>query len=75
MNKKILILLLTFTLLLYACNEEEVTGPSPYIGGTHGIVAEFEPMGIETGGIYEIYEGETFPIQVILKNKGELLWQ
>ncbi len=69
--RKIIIFILMASMLLYGCKEEVATGPSPYIEGDEGIVAEFEPMGVEESGIYEIYEDETFPIQIILKNKGE----
>jgi len=67
-----IILLLIAAVFLTACEEGEVeTGPSPYMGGNKGLEAEFETMGIEEGGIDTIYEEETFPIQVVLKNKGE----
>jgi len=76
MNKKILILIIIAITALFVIgcengDNEESTGPSPYIGGTKGLIAEFEPMGIEENGIYSIYENEEFPIQVVLKNKGE----
>lgn len=59
--------------LITGCGEEDTTdmAQSPYIGGTKGVVAEFEPMGIEENGVYTIYADETFPLQIILKNKGE----
>jgi hypothetical protein len=73
MNKNYLvIILLTTMVLLVGCTAEETqTGPSPYIGGSNGVLAEFEPMGIEENGMYTIFEDESFPIQVVLKNKGE----
>jgi hypothetical protein len=71
MKKVLAIILVLSLLLLAACEEEEVTGPSPYIGGSKGVVAEFEPIGIEEAGLYTLFEGESFPIQVVLKNKGE----
>jgi len=68
----ITILFLAAALFLAGCEEDSApTGPSPYIGGSKGIMAEFEPLGVEEGGIYKIFEGETFPIQIVLKNKGE----
>lgn len=70
--KRGIIILLISVLFLAACDEEgEVTGPSPYIGGEDGVIATFEPIGIEESGTYTIYEDETFPIQIVLKNKGE----
>ncbi len=75
MSKKILAMfIIVFAALFIAgCEdgEKETTGPSPYISGTKGITAEFEPMGIEDNGLYSLYENEEFPIQVLLKNKGE----
>ncbi len=44
---------------------------SPYTGGNKGLIAEFEPFGIVENGVYTIYSDETFPIQILLKNKGE----
>ena len=73
MRKLYLAIILSISLMmLVGCESDEApTGPSPYIGGSKGVVAEFEPLGIEEAGIYEIFEDESFPIQVILKNKGE----
>lgn len=77
MSKKIIAVLFAVVLLvLTGCEKggEEVTTPeTPYIGGEKGIVAGFEEMGIynEKTNTYEIYEGETFPIEITLKNKGE----
>lgn len=74
MDKKYFIMLLVCGLvLIYGCagQQEPTTKESPYIGGSKGIVAEFEPMGIEENGVNTIYNEDTFPIQVVLKNKGE----
>ena len=58
--------------LLAGCDGEEVSvGDSPFEGGDQGLTAEFEPMGIVEGGIYTIFDNEEFPIEIILKNKGE----
>ncbi|MBR9691737.1 hypothetical protein GOV06_03030 [Candidatus Woesearchaeota archaeon] len=71
-KKYLAIAIITTLILITGCGEEEaVTGPSPYIGGIKGLVAEFEPLGIEESGIYTVFEDESFPIQIILKNKGE----
>lgn len=73
--KIILILLVLLAVLLSGCKEGEVqeVSKSPYLEGTKGIVAEFMDMGIfnDETKINEIYEDETFPIEVIIKNKGE----
>ncbi|MBU1622623.1 MAG: hypothetical protein KJ597_03560 [Nanoarchaeota archaeon] len=68
-KKIILVTLLVFSLfLLVACDGEEVqTTGGAYLGGTQGIVAEFEQFGVENS----IYETETFPLEVIMRNKGE----
>jgi len=73
MDKKMLAAVCAISLILLSgCEKEEVsTASSVYIGGSQGVVAEFEPTGIEEKGIYTIFEGENFPIQLILKNKGE----
>src|SRR3989338_9476026 len=54
--------------LLSACqgsgkSEEGVT--SPYFGGSEGVIATFQT------DVTEVYEDETFPIDVMLENKGE----
>jgi len=67
-----IIVLITAALFISGCGDDEVeAGPSPYIGGSKGVIAEFEPLGLEDSGVYTIFEEEAFPIQVILKNKGE----
>ena len=59
------------------CGEQatqDVNAPlSPYLGGSKGIEAEIIQMGVfnEASNTEEIFEGETFPIEVVLKNKGE----
>lgn len=54
------------------CGKEEVeAAESPYVGGTQGVVAEFEDMGIVEDSIETVWEDESFPLQVNLKNKGE----
>ena len=75
-NKKIITLLIISLFVLVGCKEEDggaTQSESPYIGGSKGVIAEFLEMGIynEGEGIEEIFEGETFPIEVMLKNKGE----
>ena len=75
MNKKIIISLIIVALLvlIIACEEEEALKgiEMPFIGGSQGLVIEFEPMGPEEGGEYVIYENEQFPITFNLRNKGE----
>lgn len=68
----ILVFALISLLFLVGCTEEQqVIGDEPYIGGEKGLIAEFEPMGIEESGVYILYQDETFPIDILVKNKGE----
>lgn len=77
MDKRIMFFLIgLMAIALAACegSNTDVNVPqSPYIGGTKGISANFEPFGVynEQTKIYEIFEGETFPIEITIKNKGE----
>ena len=79
MDKKftvVLISIILLTLMFSGCKKTETieTAKSPYIGGTKGIVAEFMDMGIfnEQTKINEIYEDESFPIEILVKNQGEI---
>ncbi len=76
MNKKYLFMILAVVIFVIGCEGEQIVvdvGESPYIGGNKGLVAEFLQMGIynEESNMEEIFESETFPIEVVLKNKGE----
>jgi hypothetical protein len=65
-------LLLVSLLFLVACEGEEVTPlTGVFIGGSQGIVMNFEPFGVEEEGTYTIFDTETFPLEVTLRNKGE----
>src|SRR3989338_2630606 len=69
----LIIILIIGLLLLTSCQggkkKQEKTGS--FIGGTQGVIARFEPLGVEEKGIYSIFDTETFPIEVTLMNKGE----
>ena len=72
--KKIIILsvMVVAMLFLVACEGEDTTVSSgAFIGGTQGVMATFEPFGVEEDGIYNLFDTETFPIEVTLVNKGE----
>ena len=65
-------MLMSLVLVAVGCAPEE--GPvseSVFKGGSQGLVASFEPFGIQEDGVYTIFDTETFPIEVVLKNKGE----
>lgn len=67
------VLLLGLFLLVACEGEQQQVVKGVFIGGTQGIVPVFEPLGYidEELSIYTIYDTETFPIEVTLKNKGE----
>jgi hypothetical protein len=67
------ILMITFTLFIVtACSgEEKVEFKGAFLGGTQGVTVDFEPFGVEEDGIFTIFDTESFPIEVTLRNKGE----
>lgn len=68
-----IVILMIALLLLTSCKggkKKQETGGS-FIGGTQGVLARFEPFGVEENGVYSIFDTETFPIEVTLMNKGE----
>ena len=76
MLKHVMPFVILALLVLAGCAQqptETTKAESPYIGGSKGVVAHFEEMGIlnEQSNVNEIFEGESFPIEVIVKNKGE----
>lgn len=75
MKKKILLItfLLASVLIVTSCqpNEETPATKGAFIGGTQGIVTNFELFGVEEDGVYTIFNTETFPLEVTLMNKGE----
>ncbi len=69
------LLILSILMVAVGCSQQggPTTGADPYLGGDTGIEAEFEPFGVrnDQSKLYEIFEGETFPIEVTLNNEGE----
>lgn len=63
-----LAILVILSLIITGCGRTgtETTVMSPWFGGSMGVIASFESFGAE-----EIYEDETFPLVVLLENKGE----
>src|SRR3989344_7088269 len=70
-------ILMLLAVIAAGCDNQETnlvdTPTSPYIGGNKGLVAEIVQMGVfnDASNTEEIFEGETFPIEITLKNKGE----
>ncbi|MBI4152220.1 hypothetical protein HY495_00785 [Candidatus Woesearchaeota archaeon] len=75
MNKRLILLpILIFSLfLLTSCggSEQQTQTTGVFIGGTQGVVAEFEPFGVEEAGVSSIFDTETFPVEITIRNKGE----
>ncbi len=73
MKKSMIFLTIISVFLLTACSggQQQTSTGGVFIGGTEGAVASFEPFSIKEDNIYTIFDTEDFPIEVILKNKGE----
>ncbi len=77
MRKSIIItVLIASMLLIVGCGSDDEpaktsTPGSAFIGGTVGITAEFEPLSVEEEGVFTIFDTEDFPLEVLLRNKGE----
>ena len=72
MRKLIIPTLVIALLFLTACQkQQQQTVKGAYLGGTQGILAQFEPFGVEENGIYSIFAEESFPLELTLRNKGE----
>lgn len=72
-NKKIILpLIITLSLLIAGCaQQQKQETKSPFVGGSQGIVAKFEPIGVVEAGIGTVFDTEKFPVELTLKNKGE----
>jgi len=69
-----LLTLIVSLFLVVSCGTEQrtkTTVTGAYIGGTQGIVANFEDFGVGENGVSSVFDSEDFPIEVTLKNKGE----
>lgn len=72
MRKTVISLLIVSLLVLTACQQQQQpTARGAYLGGTQGLLAKFEPFGVEENGVYSIFDEETFPLELTLQNKGE----
>lgn len=73
--KKIIVLpiILVSLFLLIGCTGTTSQGGArgAFLGGTLGVVGEFENFGVLENNIPSIFDTESFPLEVTLKNKGE----
>lgn len=63
-----------FLIVIAGCASEDEDGlkvESVFNGGTQGLMARFEPFGVEESGAFIIFDTEKFPIEVVLQNNGE----
>ncbi|MCX6706649.1 MAG: hypothetical protein NT001_00735 [Candidatus Woesearchaeota archaeon] len=73
MKKTIVILLIFAMAAMVGCagGSDKTNAVSPYKGGSQGLMVTFEPLGVVENGIATIFEDETFPVEITLKNNGE----
>src|SRR3989344_1919038 len=73
--KKVILSLTIALLFISACtgsdNNDTPAPETVFVGGTQGIVAQFEPFGVEESGVFSIFDTESFPIEITLTNEGE----
>ena len=74
MKRQLIFLPIIFAALILAgCGggNTNTTSSGVFLGGTEGLKVSFEPIGVEENGVQTIYDSEHFPLELILKNKGE----
>ena len=76
MTKKITILvsMILSIILISGCSSQtsdNIPIDDPYLGGTEGLVIEFEELGTPIKGVQTIYDDEEFSVNLKIKNKGE----
>lgn len=73
MKKYIFIALIMAMVALAGCatGSKDTPSTSPYLGGSQGLVAQFESIGVAEGNVATIFNDETFSVETTLKNKGE----
>jgi hypothetical protein len=73
MKKIITALIVIAMMVMVGCEggNTQTSTVSPYQGGSQGLMPTFEPLGVVENGIASIFEDETFPVEITLKNKGE----
>ncbi|MDP3640307.1 MAG: hypothetical protein Q8R53_03845 [Nanoarchaeota archaeon] len=64
--------ILLLSIFLVSCGpQQQAPSQGAFLGGTQGVLADFEPFGVEEEGKFTIFDTETFPLEVTLRNKGE----
>ena len=72
MNTRYILMSLAVILLLVGCTTQQQNNTGGvFIGGTKGVTASFEPLGIKENNVYTVYDSEGFPLEILLKNQGE----
>jgi hypothetical protein len=74
MKKMIMVLLvLASVFLLVSCGEQQqqTQTKGAFIGGTQGVVGDFSDFGVLESGVSSVFDSETFPVEIVIKNKGE----
>jgi len=75
MRKILMLLTLIVSLfLLVSCGNTsttQTTTSGAFLGGTQGIVGNFEDFGVLENGVSSVFDSEEFPIEITLKNQGE----
>ena len=74
--KKIILALMIFSIaIITGCtggSNSQVTISDPYMGGSQGLLASFESLGVSSDGTTQsIFDDESFSLVINLKNKGE----
>lgn len=76
-SNKLLILItaLVIMIIVNGCTNNQTSTTvdldDPYLGGSQGLVIEFEPMAPEQDGVDTIFNDEEFSVNLNIKNKGE----
>ncbi|MBI2573244.1 hypothetical protein HYV86_05265 [Candidatus Woesearchaeota archaeon] len=73
MKRAIITVLFVLSMLIVSCgtSDPQAQTGSVFKGGSQGVLAHFEPFGVEESGIQSIFDSEAFPIEVTVNNKGE----
>ncbi len=68
-----ILLVIVSIFLLVGCQggQQQQQAKGAFLGGTQGVITQFEPLGVEEEGIFTIFETEAFPLEVTIHNKGE----